>query len=581
MARRRCSKHGAARSAGAPAGRSGSPGGATAACSSCAARAARVRPARARAAAARARRAPHPAPRKPDSTATGSLPVLRPASHAGRFDSKALSECVQRRKGGCGRGARRPPPAAPLRPRTRLRGRGPGAARRGARPRRQRRPGRVRRRAPPAGRPTPRRAAGPPRERPRPPGGGGGIRAQRPPAGMPAHAAATVRMRAGERAGPKARARAGSAPCPSPGRSRGTAARPPARRRRSPAPARQRPIAVEHGARARVAAHSQRRCVGGLRSRKVACRAQSNEWLQCKSGQAVPRTLASDARGAPSKKAAFPSAFLSRTGHATIALSYDAHALDACSAGHKEELRKHRRHCMFPKGRPPQQRAVSREQLVKRMREVWMDGQSNKPKRWLEQPAQTRHSTGPGGLGPPAEGIDRPPSCWPITPHHPRAGQPPALLALRVGARAASQEYRGIRSTRPQAPGSSHARRQVEAAALPYRRVQRAGERPVWRTARASGPAVPLGRSGRARRPRATLSAHRVRRACVRRRQSRHHAAAVRPHGLRRQCWQGGRRGRPHGAVRPLRHGALPVRGCRACGWPWDAMMAARVATSR
>jgi len=341
------------------------------------------------------------------------------------------------------------------------------------------------------------------------------------------------------------------------------------------------PIAVEHGARARVAAHSQRRCVGGLRSRKVACRAQSNEWLQCKSGQAVPRTLASDARGAPSKKAAFPSAFLSRTGHATIALSYDAHALDACSAGHKEELRKHRRHCMFPKGRPPQQRAVSREQLVKRMREVWMDGQSNKPKRWLEQPAQTRHSTGPGGLGPPAEGIDRPPSCWPITPHHPRAGQPPALLALRVGARAASQEYRGIRSTRPQAPGSSHARRQVEAAALPYRRVQRAGERPVWRTARASGPAVPLGRSGRARRPRATLSAHRVRRACVRRRQSRHHAAAVRPHGLRRQCWQGGRRGRPHGAVRPLRHGALPVRGCRACGWPWDAMMAARVATSR
>jgi len=108
-------------------------------------------------------------------------------------------------------------------------------------PGRQRPPGRARRRAPPAGRPTRRRVAGPPRERPRPPGGGGGTRAQRPPAGMPARAAATVRMRAGERAGPKARARAGSAPCPSPGRSRGTAARPPARRRRSPAPAGQRP----------------------------------------------------------------------------------------------------------------------------------------------------------------------------------------------------------------------------------------------------------------------------------------------------------------------------------------------------
>ena len=40
------------------------------------------------------------------------------------------------------------------------------------------------------------------------------------------------------------------------------------------------PIAVEHGARARVAAHSQRRCVGGLRGRKVAWQSQSNEWLQ-------------------------------------------------------------------------------------------------------------------------------------------------------------------------------------------------------------------------------------------------------------------------------------------------------------
>ena len=190
-------------------------------------------------------------------------------------------------------------------------------------------------------------------------------------------------------------------------------------------------------------------------------------------------------------------------------------------------------------------------------------------------------NTGPGGLGSPAEGIDRPPSCWPITPHHPRAGQPPALLALRVGARAASQEYRGIRSSRPQASGSSHARRQVEAAAPLRGRVQRAGERPLWRSARASGPAMPLGRSGRARWPRAALSAHRVRRACARRRQSRHHAAAVRPHGLRRQCWQGGRRGRPHGAVWPLRHGALPARSCRARACSWGAMMAARAVARR
>ncbi len=79
-----------------------------------------------------------------------------------------------------------------------------------------------------------------------------------------------------------------------------------------------RPVAVQHSARARVAAQAQRRCVGCLRGRKVACRVRSKAWVHCKSGRAVP--LASGARGAPCKKAALPSAFLSRTGHATIAL---------------------------------------------------------------------------------------------------------------------------------------------------------------------------------------------------------------------------------------------------------------------